>query len=839
MTADSGAGDRRLKLLCEIADCTRSAANERAVLRAAIEALARYAGEIRAAAAYWQEELIAATGIAEPGAISLPLLDSGYLCIALDDRAFAELIGTQISGALGRIRSVEAFSLRAEQQLLLMVRASSTLLGRPDTPDVLEKILALAQQFVAADAYAVWRRQSADGYWRAVVLSGLSPAFDAHSWETGQQRPMAAEALAFEDVFAHEFLAPRWANYRIEGICSMLTVPLRIHDSVTGTVVFYYRARRSFSSADKTLATAVGNLAAAAIEISELYSAQEKLRRDAEDGHKRALFLASAGTLLASSLDVDATLKAIAGLAVPEIADWCTIHLADAAGTLHRVSVRHVDPERMRVAESIFDRYAIRPDSPLYRVLATGRSLLIEEVTNEQLRAGARSPEHYAALKAAGLRSSIFAPLIVHGQKLGVMNLLTADSGRRYTAHDLELVEDLASRAAFAVHSARLHREVLESAERLRISAAAAGLGVIEWNLETGAMAWDNPRTYEIFGRPPKEGPVPDEELFGQVLHPEDRDAVWERFRMAARPGASLQTVFRIYRPDGELRIVELAGRCELIAGTGARRLLGVIADITERRRLEERLREAARLESIGVLAGGVAHDFNNLLTGIMGNSSLALETLEPGHPAFHMIDCALQASDRAAALIRQLLAYSGRGRFVLESVDLSGLFREITGLIRMSIPKNADVMLELAEGLPAIEGDPAQMRQLAMNLVINAAEALEGKAGSVVVRTGERQLDRQEVDRFPQPFVSSPGRYVWVEVRDTGCGMSEATLKMIFDPFFSTKFTGRGLGLSAVQGIVRGHKGSLEVESALGRGTTFRVFIPAKQYSPSTIIEL
>ena len=115
------------------------------------------------------------------------------------------------------------------------------------------------------------------------------------------------------------------------------------------------------------------------------------------------------------------------------------------------------------------------------------------------------------------------------------------------------------------------------------------------------------------------------------------------------------------------------------------------------------------------------------------------------------------------------------------------------------------------------------------MNLVINAAEALEGKAGKVVVRTGERYLDRYQVDRFAETFNSSPGRYVWVEVRDTGCGMSEATLKMIFDPFFSTKFTGRGPGLSALQGIVRGHKGSLEVESALGQGTTFRVFIPAK----------
>jgi PAS domain S-box-containing protein len=804
MTADTKLAERRLKLLTELAGRTSSAKDEHDVLSAAVELLSVYAPDLGS------------------------------------DPRFTDLICNQVSGALANVRNAsDGFNRRAEEQLLLLVRASSTLLGRPDAPDVLEKILVVAQQFVAADGYALWRRQNDEGLWHAMVLSGLSPAFDAVSWETGQRRPMAEEAIAYEDVFGHELLSLRWEGYRIEGIRSLLSVPLRIHGEVTGTVVFYYRTQRGFSPSDKNLATSVGNLAAAAIEISELYGAQEKLRKDAEDGRRRAQFLASAGALLASSLDVDATLNAIADLAVPAIADWCTIDLADAEGILRRVSVRHADPARMLLARSLFERYPILPESPLYTVLNTGRSFLTEEMPESLLRAGARSEEHYEALLAAGLKSAIFAPLWVHGEKLGILSVFTAESGRRYSRRDLELVEDLASRAAFAVRSARLHQEARESAERLRISAAAAGLGIFEWNLDTGVIVWENPRIYEIFGRDPQHGPPRGPEFLRDIVHPDDRRQVESTLESAANPGTSVQTVFRIRRLDGAVRTVELAGRCDTSTGPGMRRLLGVIADITERRLLEARLREAAKLESIGVLAGGVAHDFNNLLTGVMGHSSLALETIDADHPAFEMIQNVLAASERAAALTRQLLAYSGRGKFVLESVDLSDLIREITALVRMSTPKNAEIVLELADGLPEIQCDPTQMQQLAMNLVINAAEALEDEPGTVVVTTGATSLSPSETERLRGNFELRPGRYVWLEVRDNGCGMSEETSKKIFDPFFSTKFTGRGLGLSAVQGIVRGHKGALEVQSAPGRGTTFRVFIPAKHQSESTIIEV
>jgi PAS domain S-box-containing protein len=240
-----------------------------------------------------------------------------------------------------------------------------------------------------------------------------------------------------------------------------------------------------------------------------------------------------------------------------------------------------------------------------------------------------------------------------------------------------------------------------------------------------------------------------------------------------------------------------------------------VIRDITERRRFEEQIRETQKLESLGVLAGGVAHDFNNLLVGIMGNASLALDTLAPQDPARRMIDGVLQASERAASLTRQLLAYSGKGRFVVQPIELSVLIREIVALIHTSIPKSVRVHFDLDDALPTIDADIAQIQQLVMNLVINGAEAIGDVPGTVTIRTRLRQIEDA------RPLVS-------LEVEDTGCGMDPATKERIFEPFFTTKFTGRGLGLAAVLGIVRGHGGVIEVETTPGQGSRFTVCFPA-----------
>jgi nitrogen-specific signal transduction histidine kinase/CheY-like chemotaxis protein len=243
--------------------------------------------------------------------------------------------------------------------------------------------------------------------------------------------------------------------------------------------------------------------------------------------------------------------------------------------------------------------------------------------------------------------------------------------------------------------------------------------------------------------------------------------------------------------------------------------------------KLEERLQRTAKLESLGILAGGIAHDFNNLLTGILANATLALDDAPAGSSQAEALRYIVQAGERAAELTQQILAWSGKDRFRLEYVDLSGLVTGILILIETALARKTALNLHIARDLPSIEAAPAQLQQIVMNLVINASESIEGM-GEVSVRTGVAELDGtyHEDDALPDP--APRGQYIFLEVRDTGQGMDPGTRQRIFDPFFSTKFTGRGLGLAAVLGIVRGHRGSIRVASAPGRGTAFTVYFPA-----------
>jgi len=247
-----------------------------------------------------------------------------------------------------------------------------------------------------------------------------------------------------------------------------------------------------------------------------------------------------------------------------------------------------------------------------------------------------------------------------------------------------------------------------------------------------------------------------------------------------------------------------------------------------ERRQLEAQVQQAQKLESLGVLAGGIAHDFNNLLTGVLGNAQLALYDLASSSPARESVEDIEQAARRAADLCRQMLAYSGKGKFVVQPIDLTETVREMGQLLEVSISKKAALRHNLAEGLPAITADATQIRQIVLNLITNASEALGEEGGVVSVATGVMDCDRAYLgctyldDDLPE------GRYAYLEVADTGCGMDDGTLEKIFEPFFTTKFTGRGLGLAAVLGIVRGHQGAINVYSEPGQGTAFRVLFPA-----------
>jgi PAS domain S-box-containing protein len=255
---------------------------------------------------------------------------------------------------------------------------------------------------------------------------------------------------------------------------------------------------------------------------------------------------------------------------------------------------------------------------------------------------------------------------------------------------------------------------------------------------------------------------------------------------------------------------------------------VSIRTDVTHRKETEDSLRQSQKLESLGILSGGIAHDFNNLLTTILGNTNLGAMHLPPESPALRYLEQIEIATLRAADLTRQLLSYAGKGLLQIIDVDLNRLVVEMTQLLSVSISRKAVVRYDLTPQLPAISADPSQMQQLVMNLVTNASEAIGSEvSGLITVRTGVQMVDETTTLGLLPALPLTPGRYVTLEVSDTGCGMAPEVRERIFDPFFTTKFTGRGLGLSAMLGILRSHHGSLKVYSELGRGSVFKLFLP------------
>lgn len=269
--------------------------------------------------------------------------------------------------------------------------------------------------------------------------------------------------------------------------------------------------------------------------------------------------------------------------------------------------------------------------------------------------------------------------------------------------------------------------------------------------------------------------------------------------------------------------------------------VIGIAVDITERVQTEEALRQAQKLESLGLLAGGIAHDFNNLLVAMMSQNSLALRLMGEEHRAAKHVAKGLRAASRAADLTRQMLAFAGKHRYVMGAVQLNDLLLDNLEFLRASIPKNVELWPELREQMPLVMGDEGQLQQVVMNLIINAADAIGKLPGQVWVRTRLYEMtDGVAGEGWLRANLElAGGRYVVVEVTDTGAGMSGETLSRIFDPFFTTKEKGRGLGLAAVSGIVRAHQGDLWVRSVLGQGTTFQLLLPVFREGDGGVAEV
>jgi two-component system, cell cycle sensor histidine kinase and response regulator CckA len=368
-----------------------------------------------------------------------------------------------------------------------------------------------------------------------------------------------------------------------------------------------------------------------------------------------------------------------------------------------------------------------------------------------------------------------------------------------------------------------------ETTEKLQTLFSAAPLGVVVWDRKHRIRVW-NPAAERIFGWTA-------EELQGQSI-PYTDEAMRQQLKTMIEGAFQGEVIddIELARHDKEGRKLELVGALSPVRRSDGSitEVIEIVADVTERRQAERRQRqweqqmqELQKLESLSALAGGVAHDFNNLLMIISGNADLGLMDARLSDDLRELLQEIKDASTRAATLSNQMRAYSGRGHAAVEPLNLNDVIGAMEPLLRALAGHRITLDLDLAENLPELHADRTQMDQLAVNLVTNAAEAVAGQGGRIVVRTAREDWSRPTPPDHATGEELPAGSYVVLEVSDTGCGISDQEVRRVFEPFFSTKFIGRGLGLAAVQGIVRGHQGGVFVRSQSGEGTAFRVLLP------------
>jgi len=422
------------------------------------------------------------------------------------------------------------------------------------------------------------------------------------------------------------------------------------------------------------------------------------------------------------------------------------------------------------------------------------------------------------------------------------LSLLTKGGGELQTFVSPSPILDAEGnyQGAFAVISditehVRAEEALRESEQRLRLMADTVEdvFWITDWVSHRTIFV---SRAYErVWGRT-AESLYQSATGWADAIHPDDRERAWEQF-VGLQEHDRYDEEYRVIRPDGGIRWIRDRGFPVRQPDGSILNVVGIAQDIThsrqaeeQRQALEAQIQHAQKLESLGVLAGGIAHDFNNLLMVVLGNASVALMSMTPESPGRAHIQDVETAAKRASELVKQMLAYSGKAQFAVERLNVNILVGEMVHLLEISISKNATLEYHFAEGVPDIEADATQVRQIIMNLVTNASDAIGDKSGTISISTGATECDQATLASTYLDDGLPAGVYSYFEVSDTGEGMTPETRAKVFDPFFTTRFPGRGLGLAAVLGIVRGHKGAIEVHSEPNRGSRFKLLFPTME---------
>jgi PAS domain S-box-containing protein len=735
-----------------------------------------------------------------------------------------------LRGADGTVQGFVNLSLdmterkRAAERAEGLALVSRELVRTLDAGHVAELIVSSARSLLRVRSATLFTRDGSEGQLLCVASAG---AADQSRWVGRTLLPgqgVAGRAVAEgRPVVAADFLAdplvqvPDWLAERAkdEDYRAILAIPFRVADKVIGVLSVGNVAGSAFTEEDVQLLSVFADQAAIVLENARIYAQTERARREATE-------LAEVARHLTETLDVASVGERIVERVLPLFnARLAIVRVLEPDGALRAIAAS--GPARVP-----FGPGHVLPTGIglMTQVVAQGRPMWTTDVRTDSRIARSTDSDYTERLLESGTEAALVVPLRVQGRTIGVLGISDA-AGRVFLPREVALLQAFADQAAVALENARLFAEQRRTEEALRDARDrldaiidASPLAIIALDDQGLVKTWNRAAT-NLFGWSP-------EEMLDRPLPtiPEDRQDEYEALKAGYRVGQSvteLETKRR--RKDGSL--VDVVLSVAPIADPEGRPVgsIGVMADITQRKQLHEQLVQAQKMEAVGLLAGGIAHDFNNLLTVIGGRSTLLVQRGGLSEATKRDAELISKTAERAAALTRQLLAFSRKQVLEPKPVDLNALVGGVAPMLRRLIGEHIELVIVPGSDLGHVMADPGHVEQVVMNLLVNARDAMSD-GGMVKIETARR--DVPPVVDHPQGQVP-PGRYVTMSVQDTGSGMDAVTLARIFEPFFTTKEPGRGtgLGLSTVHGIVHQSGGHIGVDSTVGRGTTFTIYLP------------